>query len=87
MFPKHIHELPTGQKIEYRMQLPGNPTILDVEYRELANDGSPHGDGWYPVSDSDWLRLQESGSDIVEHLADEHAYYWPKQKRAGACVS
>ncbi len=63
----YIHERCDGALVEYR-RFPYDPAILFLEGRVLRPDGTPHDDRWFAVSDAESLRLQRSGSDIVELL-------------------
>lgn len=57
--------------VEYRRVFE-QPTVLDLEHRELKPDGIPHNDTWYRVTDSHLLHMQQTddGAAIVRHLAD-----------------
>lgn len=63
-----IHEMPSGIKVEYRRSHRGS-IILMIECRVLKMDATPYDEEWYPVSDAELTRLQQTGSDIVALLA------------------
>jgi hypothetical protein len=63
-----IHERADGALVEYRRH-PWDPVILHMEGRVLRRDGTPYDERWYRTGDSELLRLQEAGSDVVKLLA------------------
>jgi hypothetical protein len=68
----YIHERADGKLVEYRRH-PWDPVILHMEGRVLRADGTPYDERWYRTGDSELLRLQEVGSDIVRLLSEEVA--------------
>jgi len=67
-----LHEESDGTVVEYRRVFyHRRPSFLDLEHRVLAPDGTPLGDGWYPVSDDHLAWIQRQGTDIVDYLVAE----------------
>lgn len=64
-----IHETGYGAKIEFRRVFKRRG-IIDLEQRQLKNDGNPSGEDWYPVTDLQMLNMQQNGSDIIQILSD-----------------
>lgn len=58
-----------GPTVEYRRH-PYHPTVLHLECRALREDGTPHDERWFRVTDSHLLNLQRAGgSHIVKSLS------------------
>lgn len=58
----YLHETPAGDKIEFRR------VAERIEHRLLKRDGTPHADGWYPVTDAMRLALDRAESDVLRLL-------------------
>lgn len=66
----YIHEAADGVLVEYRRGTYDSRALF-LESRVLKPNGTPHDDRWFPVSDSELLAVQLTGSDIVELLSQE----------------
>lgn len=58
---------PSGRLVEYR-RYPADPTILFLQSRVLQPDGTPFGNRWYHVSDTELLRLGRYEPDLLDLL-------------------
>ena len=70
-----IHERADGGKIEYRLADESPFGVFDLEYRRLRReDGTPYKDFWHPVGDKQLVKLQKSGTDIIDMLIDPETW-------------
>lgn len=61
--------------IEYRLSPRSNAVVLRLDHRILKDDGTPHDDRWWPVSDRHLADMQrdERGAALVARLFGREA--------------